>query len=320
MNRTLEVDTTREDEAARAGWLYYVGGMTQDQIAAEMGVSRQRAQRLVSRAVLDGLVRVRIEHKIGACLELEAQLLRNFDLQTVRVAPSLGERGDSARATAPLAATLLERILARPDPQVIAFGTGRALSAMVGEVMQRPATQHKIVSLIGNIAPDGSATFFDVIMRMADKLRMPHYPMLLPVVTETAEERVLFARLKPVQAVRKLAEAADATFVGIGQMGPDAPLYKDGFITEDELDELQQAGAVGEIVGTPYDASGQYIRTPVCARIGGYPISPGRAAPVIGLAAGRAKVDAIRGAITGRLINGLVTDEMTARALLSPTI
>ena len=26
-------EPTVEDEAARAGWLYYVGGMTQDQIA-----------------------------------------------------------------------------------------------------------------------------------------------------------------------------------------------------------------------------------------------------------------------------------------------
>lgn len=47
------------DEAARAGWLYYVGRMTQDQIAREMGVSRQRAQRLVSRAVAEGLIHVR---------------------------------------------------------------------------------------------------------------------------------------------------------------------------------------------------------------------------------------------------------------------
>jgi predicted DNA-binding protein (UPF0251 family) len=61
-----------QDEAARAGWLYYVAGMTQDQIAAELGVSRQRAQRLVSRAMAEGLIHVRLNHRIGACLDLEA--------------------------------------------------------------------------------------------------------------------------------------------------------------------------------------------------------------------------------------------------------
>ena len=59
-------EPTLQDEAARAGWLYYVAGMTQDQIAAELGVSRQRAQRLVSRAMAEGLIHVRLNHRIGS--------------------------------------------------------------------------------------------------------------------------------------------------------------------------------------------------------------------------------------------------------------
>ena len=261
-------------------------------------------------------MRVRIEHKISACLELEAALRRRFDLQIARVAPSLGAGSDAARATAPLAATLLERVLARPEPQVLAFGTGRSLSAMVEEVMQPPANAHKIVSLIGNIAPDGSASFYDVIMRMADKLRLPHYPMMVPVISETAEERAMFDRLKPVQAVQKLAKSADVTFLGVGQMGDDAPLYKDGFITLAELRELQRTGAVGELVGSVYDANGAFVSSPVMARIGNHKISPGGDAPVIGIAAGATKLAAIRGALAGKLLNGLVTDENTARSLV----
>lgn len=312
-----ETEPNLRDEAARAGWLYYVGGLTQDQIAAELGVSRQRAQRLVSRAMSEGLVHVRIAHQISACLELEAALARRWGLTQCRVAPALGAGIDPARATAPLAATLLERLLERPEPQVIAFGTGRALSAMVGELSPRPAAQHRIVSLIGNIAPDGSASFYDVIMRIADKLQVPHYPMLVPVISQTRAERALFNALKPVQSVLALAAAADATFVGIGQMGEDAPLYKDGFITRAQLDEMRAAGAVGEVVGGVFDAEGRYIETETTALIGSFRIAPGRAAPVIAIAAGPTKIAAIRGALTGRLVNGLITDEPTARALLA---
>jgi DNA-binding transcriptional regulator LsrR (DeoR family) len=317
MNGVIKVEATPQDEAARAGWLYYVGGLTQDQIAAEMGVSRQRAQRLVSRATADGLVHVRLEHKITACLELETALCKRFGLRICRVAPSLPDGSDPARAFAPLAAALVEQVLARPDPQVIAFGTGRALSVMVEELTPTPASQHKIVSLIGNIAPDGSASFYDVIMRIADKLQVPHYPMLVPVISETPAERALFNRLKPVQSVLQLAGDADATFVGVGQMGDDAPLFKDGFITRAELTDLQKAGAVGEVVGGVFDAQGRYIDTETTARIGSIRLEPGRAASVIGIAGGAAKLAASRGAMTGRRINGLVTDERTARALLA---
>lgn len=310
-------ESSKHDDAARAGWMYYVGGMTQDQIATALGVSRQRAQRLVSRAMAEGLIHVRLEHKIGACLAAEAALKRRFNLAEVRVAPSLGSGVDPARATAAVAAELLETYLARAEPLVIAFGTGRSLSSMVGELAAVPTERHKVVSLIGNIAPDGSASFYDVILRIADKLHAPHYPMPVPVISETPREREMFHALGPVQTVVRLARNADVIFVGVGQMGDDAPLYKDGFVTRDQLTDMQSRGAVGELVGGVFNADGAYLDTPLTARLGSVRIEPGRSAPVIGVAAGANKVAAIRAAIKGRLINGLVTDELTAGALLA---
>jgi DNA-binding transcriptional regulator LsrR (DeoR family) len=313
----IETETSLQDEAARAGWLYYVGGLTQDQIAAELGISRQRAQRLVSRAMSEGLIHVRLEHKIGSCLRLEAELTRRYSLGHCRVAPGLGVGADPSRTIAAPAAALLETFLARAEPMIVALGTGRALRAMVEELTSQDCARHRIVSLIGNIAPDGSASFFDVIMRIADKLSAPHYPMPVPVFSETVEERALFHALRPVQEVVRLAQNADVAFVGVGQMGNDAPLLKDGFVTEAQLSDMQAKGAVGEVVGGVFDASGRYIDTDVTKRMGGVRIAPGRAAPVIGVAAGAGKVAAIRAALTGRLINGLITDEPTATAILS---
>ena len=57
MSRT-RVSSSRLDDAARAGWLYYIAGKTQDEIAAQMAISRQAAQRLVSLAVSERLIRV----------------------------------------------------------------------------------------------------------------------------------------------------------------------------------------------------------------------------------------------------------------------
>ena len=47
MTRKSDADSDRLDDAARAGWLYYIAGNTQDEIAQKLGVSRQTAQRLV---------------------------------------------------------------------------------------------------------------------------------------------------------------------------------------------------------------------------------------------------------------------------------
>jgi DNA-binding transcriptional regulator LsrR (DeoR family) len=310
-------EPTLQDEAARAGWLYYVAGMTQDQIAAELGVSRQRAQRLVSRAMTEGLIHVRLNHRIGACLDLEAALRDRFGLDRVRVAPGLGAGADPVRAIAPAAAAELERFLRMPEPLVIALGTGRAMRGMVDAMVEMEAPQHRLVSLIGNIAPDGSASFFDVVMRIADKVRAPHYPMPVPVISPTPEENEAFHRLPPVQKVVELAKAADVVFVGVGQMSNDAPLLADGFVSRDELDEMQTAGAAGEVAGWVFDSEGRYLDLGTNRRTGGVRVSQGLVRPSIGIAAGASKVPAIHAAIKSRIINGLVTDEPSARALLA---
>jgi DNA-binding transcriptional regulator LsrR (DeoR family) len=311
-----DAEPSQSDDAARAGWLYYVAGLTQDQIARELGVSRQRAQRLVSRAMAEGLIHVRIEHPIAACLELEQALTDRFGLIRARVAPSLGPGADAVRAIAPSAAQELERFLAMPDPLVIALGTGRALRGMVDAMTAMDAPQHRLVSMIGNIAPDGSASFFDVIMRIADKVRAPHYPLAMPVISSTVEEFAAFTALAPIARVRELAERADVIFVGVGQMGDDAPLLADGFITRAELVALQKRGAVGEVAGWVFDGDGNYLEKPENTRHGGVRIVPRLARPAIGVAAGPSKVPAIRVALQAGILNGIVTDEASARAIL----
>ncbi|MFM2350864.1 MAG: hypothetical protein RIR04_1830 [Pseudomonadota bacterium] len=305
------------DEAARAGWLYYLGGLTQDQIAAELGVSRQRAQRLVSRAVAEGLIQVRLSHRIGACLTLEAELTDRYGLTRCRVAPSPGTGGDLVRATSPAAAAELERVLRMPEPKVIALGTGRSMRGMVDAMEAVDASQHRLVSMIGNIAPDGSASFFDVVMRIADKVRAPHYPMPVPVISPTPEENAAFHALGPVRKVVDLARSADVIFVGVGQMSNDAPLLADGFVSRAELDEMQAAGATGEVAGWVYDSQGNYLDVGTNRRTGGVRVEQGLARMAVGIAAGPSKVRAIAAALQSRIINGLVTEEATASAILA---
>ncbi|WP_283176091.1 sugar-binding domain-containing protein [Gemmobacter sp. 24YEA27] len=305
------------DDAARAGWLYYVGGMTQDQIASELGISRQRAQRLVSRAMAEGLIQVRLNHPIGASMDLATRLKERFGLATCRVVPGLGPGADPAAGIAGAAAAELERVLRMEDPLTIGFGTGRALRALVEALEPMAAPQHRLVSLIGNIAPDGSASFFDVVMRLADRVQAPHYPMLVPVVSSTAAERAEFHALGPVKRVLELARGADVVFVGVGQMSDDAPLHRDGFVSDAELREMQAAGAAGEVAGWVFDSEGRYLDFGINTRTGGLRVEPGLSRPAIGIAAGASKVPGIRAALKSHIINGLITDSPTAEALLA---
>lgn len=311
-----ESELSPRDLAARAAWLSFVGGLTQDQIAGELGISRQRVQRLVARAASEGLVRVRIDHPIAECLELERRLKARFGLDSAWVSPDAGG-GDPLGGLAPFAAPVIERIFLGEKVRTIAVGTGRTLRMVVEHMQSVDGSHHKLVSLIGNVAPDGSASFYEVIMRLAEKTAAPHYQMSIPVVARSPEELELFRGLPHVRATRALAVAADLAIVGIGQMGLDAPLLVDGFISPAEQAELAAAGAVGEMLGNIFDRDGTYLDHPINRRIVGVRV-PTAGMSVLCIAGGPAKLPPLRAALAGKLLSGLITDETTAKSLLNP--
>jgi DNA-binding transcriptional regulator LsrR (DeoR family) len=316
MVRNVEQENAKLDEAARAGWLYYIAGNTQDEIARKLGVSRQTAQRLVSLSISEKLIKVRLDHPIAKCLELSERLKQKFEIEFCEVVPSDPDSESSTLGVAQAAAAELERYFVSQHPVIVAMGTGRMLRAMADQLTPMDCPQHKIISLVGNIASDGSASLYDVVSRVADTVRAPHYPMPLPVVATTVQDKALLLAQKPVRNVVELAKQADVTFVGLGTVGEDAALVRDGFVKPDEMRALVKAGAAGEIIGWAYDDKGQLIDGYTNDRVVSVPLDQPARRKVIGLAMAIPRMRAIKGALIGKLINGLITNETMAGLLL----
>ena len=317
MAQKPDASGNRLDDAARAGWLYYVAGNTQEEIASKLGISRQSAQRLVSLSVSEGLIKVRLDHPIGRCMDLAARLKSRFALDFVEIVPSDPASDSSIIGVAQATAAEIERWLKRAEPIVMAMGTGRTLKAAIEQLMPMDAPQHKVVSLTGNIAPDGSAAFYNVIFNVADTVKARSFPMPLPVLASSAKERQMLHSQPMIRETLALAAKADVTFVGVGEIGPEAPLFIDGFISEDEVKWLQKAGAVGEICGWSFDSEGRIIEGTTNDRVASAPIPSRESSLVVAIAMGRRKLPAIKATLSRRLVNGIITDERTAEGLLS---
>jgi DNA-binding transcriptional regulator LsrR (DeoR family) len=311
-----KAEKSRLDDAARAGWLYFVAGNTQDEIARKLSVSRPSAQRLVSLALSERLITFRLDHPIAACMELAARLTERFGLVFCDVVPADPASDSAVLGIAESAAGFLEQKLRTSDPLIVAIGTGRTLRAAVELMPRMVCHQHKLVSLVGHISMQGSASFYDVLARLSDLSQAPHYPMPLPVIVRSSDEREQLQHLEPVLRVLDLARRADVTLVGIGRMDEQAQLQADGFISAEELDEMRRKGAVGEVTGWAFDAAGEIITGGTNVRVTSAPrdIPPKRL--VVGAAQGTGKILPIHAALRGKVVNGLITNETTARSLL----
>jgi len=309
-------EKSRLDEAARAGWLYFIAGHTQDEIAKMLQVSRASAQRLVSLCLAERLITFRLEHPIASCMELASKLKSRFDLVHCEVVPTDSAAPSATAGIAERCASLLEATLRAETPVIIALGTGRAVRAAVERVSPVDRPDHQIVSLVGNISADGSASFFDTVGRLADRTGARHYPMPLPFLMSSEDERDRMVRIDAIAKVKAVAAKADLRLVGLGQMDQKAQVHVDGFVTSEELYEMMRLGAVGEVTGWAFDAKGRLIKGGTNRRLTSIPPQVPAKATTIAAALGPAKVPAIRAALAGRLINGLITDESTAHAIL----
>lgn len=306
----------RRDDAARAAWLYFIGGRTQDEIAAQLDLSRQAVQRLVALAVSEKLIKFRLDHPIAACAELGARLAERHGLSFCEVTPSDPDAPGAVAGIASVAALRLQRLLASKAPIVICVGTGRTLRAAVEELDTLERPQHKVVSLVGAMAAGGLASPYDVVMRLGDKAGTQRYPMPAPVLTETVEDREALQDQRAFTVLRELRDQARASFFGISEIGWQAPIHRDGFMSDADISALIEAGAIGEITGWSFDGRGRPLDSPVNRRVASLPleIPPKRLTVVVGC--GAQKVVPLKAALEGGLASALITDEATARALL----
>jgi DNA-binding transcriptional regulator LsrR (DeoR family) len=318
----MDPSSPRQEEkleaAVRAAWLYYVAGNTQHEIAEKLQVSRPTAQRLVALAVERGLVKVRVYHKVATCLELAIALRQRYNLLVCNVVPVNADNGDQVlRKIAVAGAQVMESYLGEAEARIIALGSGQTIKAVIGELNSFDRPQHRVLSLVGTIARDGASNPYDVALQAAEKIGSKCFLLPAPLLADSAEERKQWCRHRLYKVVEELSTKADVAFVGIGDVRRACPLHRDGFITDDEVNDLVKAGAVGDNLGWTFDQNGDLIQGAIQERVTSIQLPRPSRMPVIAFAGGERKSKAVLGALRGQWINGLVTDETCARAVLA---
>jgi DNA-binding transcriptional regulator LsrR (DeoR family) len=318
LGNAREADT---DLAVRAAWLSYVGGYTQEQIAQRLGVSRVKVHRLSALAQQLGFVKVSIEHELASTIALENELNQAYGLKTCILVPSMGDetgrRSDAATAALGTAgARFLERYLDREPSATIGIGWGRTLSAVADTLLRRPHPHNRFVSVLGSLTRHAAANPYDVIHRLARKTGGEGFILPVPFIADAVADKALLMAQKSVGKIITLAGSADLYILGIGQCNATASAFQAGQITKRELQELQAAGAVGDLLGRFFDIDGSILHSEFNERVMGLEPEALAHRQVVAIAGGAGKIPALTGALRTGKISGLITDEVTAKALL----
>jgi len=303
---------------AQVAWAYYVEGLTQEKVAEKLGATRLRVNKALSEAHRVGLVRITFNTAYAACFDLESALCEKFGLQQAYVAPSPMQESDVQTITGAALGNLLSEILA--DPAVKRFGMswGGTLNIATRFIAALERPDLEIISVMGGLTRGSDLNSFEITTRLADLLGAHHSYFTAPLYAGSAESRDTIMQLDVFRDVLEKIRAVDAMAMAAGDLSKRSLLMRDALPNGTTIDELREAGGVGDILGTVIDAAGNPIDHPINEKVIGIGIPDLKAIPNVILAAGGAhKVTVCRAILGLGLINTFVTDEATARALVA---
>lgn len=306
-----EVNT--KNEYTKIAYYYYKLGMTQDDIAKKMSMSRQRVNRILKKCLDTGIVKIVIQDYEHENVELEIQLETLLGLNEIIIAKKTEDEINETIGAA--ASSYLERVLKPND--IIGFSRGRALSSLVSNLQPIERSNLTVTQLVGGLNAEEAHINSDYIVRHSSEIlnAKPCF-MYAPIILENKKLRDSLMKEGFFSNVYDTMKACTIAMVGIGDMSVNSAFVKKKYISKTERDILQIENAVGEICTHYFDINGKIIDSGLNDRVLAIDLDSFKRIPIrIGVSSGTEKLSAIIGAARGGLINVLMTDLETAHEL-----
>ena len=294
-----------------SAFLRYNAKQTNNEIARLLSLSVKQVKRLLEHAAqgsveVDPILSFQVRPP-SLEMALEVALLKNWSLMEVRVVPTLGGVEGNLRLVGEAGADLLASLLRRQETFTVGFGGGRAIKAVAEALDLNRLLQDlpllrrlRICILERNPLPKVLGVTAETILS----------PLLSPI-----DDRVVLCRYNGTTNEPKL----DAVFVSIGSLNYPDSIH--AFVHEEELN-IAKDSLAGLILFQFITWDGQILPTHWARELGFMPLSElqrmvREGKPVVIVAYGAHKADAILAAYKMGLFNCLVVDRVLAEALLA---
>ena len=312
-----EADVSK-DVKTRIASLYYVEGLTQDQVATLVGMNRSRVLRILAAARRDGTVQIRVTTRLSRCIELERLLEQRWALTRAIVVP---EPQDPQHLRSIIGAAVGAYLSEAVTPNMtIGLGWGKTLNSGVASIQPRAADGVRVLAMLGGLTRVSEINPSEFAWRVADRLGAECYMLAAPVYAPEKRTRDALLDHPGIAEVFTRARSLDMAVVSVGDLTPHSVFSEYGLLTRDEIASLERAGAVGDLLCHFVDAEGNVIDHPVNDRVIAINPTALRGTRQIVLASGGwHKLTVIRAALrllrpTVLIVNELVAERLSAES------
>lgn len=298
----------------RAAWIYHVEGRTQNEVADILGINRVAVTRLLADAKRKSEVIVTVTSDLAPLAELERKLEARFGLSRCVVAPHTETELEPVQTIAHAAAAFVGEVL-RPG-MTVGVGWGRTLHAMLRFIESRPISDLRVVSLLGGLSEARRFNPAEFAWQFAEKFGADGFLVPAPAVVDSITTRDALIERCGIHKVFEVADESDIVLLSCGALNQLNTSYRVGIIDDQQNAELEQAGAVGDMLFTFLDADGNAIDHDLNRRCIAFDLDRLRKIKErVLISGGPAKLPILRASLKAVQPTTLITDEVTAKAL-----
>jgi DNA-binding transcriptional regulator LsrR (DeoR family) len=300
----------------RVAWMYYVEEMTQSAIADALGIGRITVVRLLSEARAMNEVRISLSREVAGLSRLEIGLQKSYGVCEAIVAPLSSATADPRPVVAAAAGEFISDML-RPDMK-IGLGWGTTLNKSLSFISERHAPRLRVVSLLGGITRARAANPAEFAWQFSRIFMAECYLLAAPAIVDNAATKRTLIESCGLKEVFEFSNSLDAVVVSVGSTHVNSRTNFYGNISPADLESLRGIGAVGDILYNFFDIEGHLVEHSLNERSMSIPLPTLKRAPVrVLISGGLDKVEALVGAFKLLRPTVVVTDEVTAEALLA---
>ena len=305
----------------RVARLYHEEGLNQTQVAHRLGLTQVAVSRMLKKAEESGIVRTTVVTPPGAFTDLEDLLEAKFGLNQAIVGDAARDAEESVpSAIGSAAAQFLDSSLKAGE--VIGISSwSTSLLSMIDHMhpLRKGGEKSLVVQMLGGVGnPSAEQHANRLALRLARMVHGEARFLPAPGVVGSARAAQVLLEDRAVSEAVALFEKVSLALVGVGVLEPSALVVSSGnTFSREELEGLQQNGAVGDICFCFYDASGREVKGALKGRVIGIDLESLRRVPrSVAICGGKKKFTAILGALRGKWVNTLITDQYTAQRLV----
>ncbi len=314
----MKSDTFHQDLMREVAKLYYYEDLTQDQIGEIIGLSRQKVWRMLKKAKEEGIVQIKIIESSDKVLEIENQLKEKFGLKEVRIAVSFQENDRILlKRVAQVAASYLKN---RLEPySVLGVAYGKTIFEIIHYLTPKKIPGLRVIQIMGGYGKlKGDVMAVELARRIAEIFDGQVVYLMAPAFAKDQTTRDAILSNEGISKVLDMSKKVDIALVGIGGVLESSTLLDTGDLYDYEIEELRKKKVAGNICGNFYDENGAIIETLADKRRISISLQDLQKIPlVIGVAGGKNKLLPILGALNGKFVQALITDDLTASQLIN---